>query len=40
MRKRRIFQIAAAGEDDQNGDGDGYPNRYVGFLRVQVVPQF
>jgi len=35
-----LTRIAAAGEDDQNGNGDGYPNLYVGFLHVQVIPQF
>ncbi len=35
-----LARIAAAGEDDQNGPGDGYPNLYVGFLHVQVTPLF
>ncbi|HEX3779357.1 MAG TPA: peptidylprolyl isomerase [Pseudonocardiaceae bacterium] len=35
-----LARIAAAGEDDQNGAGDGYPNLYVGFLHVQVTPEF
>jgi peptidyl-prolyl cis-trans isomerase B (cyclophilin B) len=34
-----LKKIAAAGEDDQNGTGDGYPNRYTQFLHVQVIPQ-
>ena len=34
-----LRKIAAAGEDDQNGAGDGYPNLYVGFLHVQVIPE-
>jgi hypothetical protein len=25
-----LGKIAAGGEDDQNGPGDGYPNKYVG----------
>ena len=31
-----LKKIAAAGEDDQNGPGDGYPNLYVGFRDVDV----
>jgi peptidyl-prolyl cis-trans isomerase B (cyclophilin B) len=31
-----LTKIAAGGEDDQNGPGDGYPNRYVGILSVVV----
>jgi peptidyl-prolyl cis-trans isomerase B (cyclophilin B) len=34
-----LQKIAAAGDDQQNGPGDGYPDRYTAFLRVQVVPQ-
>jgi peptidyl-prolyl cis-trans isomerase B (cyclophilin B) len=34
-----LAKIAAAGEDDQNGAGDGYPTRYVDFLHVQVIPE-
>jgi peptidyl-prolyl cis-trans isomerase B (cyclophilin B) len=34
-----LKKIAAAGEDDQNGTGDGYPARYTQFLHVQVIPQ-
>jgi peptidyl-prolyl cis-trans isomerase B (cyclophilin B) len=33
-----LRKIAAAGDDSQNGPGDGYPNRYTGFLAVQVIP--
>ncbi len=32
-----LRKIAAAGDDSQNGPGDGYPHRYVGFRRVQIV---
>ena len=32
-----LQKIAAAGDDSQNGPGVGYPNRYVGFQRVQIV---
>jgi len=31
-----LKKIAAAGEDDQNSGGDGYPNLYVGFSDVDV----
>src|SRR5262245_21500447 len=31
-----LAKIAAGGEDDQNGPGDGYPNSYVGILSVHV----
>ena len=34
-----LQRIAAAGDDQQNGPGDGYPNRYTQFYFVQVVPQ-
>jgi hypothetical protein len=34
-----LKKIAAAGEDDQNGTGDGYPTLYVGFLFVQVISE-
>jgi peptidyl-prolyl cis-trans isomerase B (cyclophilin B) len=34
-----IQKIAAAGDDEQNGPGDGYPNRYTAFFAVQVIPQ-
>ena len=35
-----LQKIAAAGDDQQNGPGDGYPNRYTQFEFVQVLPQF
>jgi peptidyl-prolyl cis-trans isomerase B (cyclophilin B) len=31
-----LRKIDAAGEDDQNGPGDGYPNLYVGILTVGI----
>ncbi|GAA1694922.1 hypothetical protein GCM10009765_50200 [Fodinicola feengrottensis] len=31
-----LKKIAAAGEDDQNGDGDGYPTAFTQILHVQV----
>jgi peptidyl-prolyl cis-trans isomerase B (cyclophilin B) len=34
-----LQKIAAAGDDQQNGPGDGYPNLYTAFLYVQVIPQ-
>jgi peptidyl-prolyl cis-trans isomerase B (cyclophilin B) len=33
-----LQKIGAAGDDSQNGPGDGYPNLYTGLLAVQVVP--
>ena len=33
-----LQKIAAAGDDDQNGPGDGYPNDYTAFLHVEIVP--
>jgi peptidyl-prolyl cis-trans isomerase B (cyclophilin B) len=33
-----LQKIAAAGDDSQNGPGDGYPNRYTAFLGVQIIP--
>jgi peptidyl-prolyl cis-trans isomerase B (cyclophilin B) len=33
-----LQKIAAAGDDQQNGPGDGYPNLYTQFLFVQVIP--
>jgi len=33
-----LAKIAAAGEDDQNGPGDGYPNEYVAILHVLIKP--
>jgi peptidyl-prolyl cis-trans isomerase B (cyclophilin B) len=32
-----LRKIAAAGDDSQNGPGDGYPHRYTAFSRVQIV---
>ncbi|HEX4704477.1 MAG TPA: peptidylprolyl isomerase [Pseudonocardiaceae bacterium] len=32
-----LARIAAAGEDDQNSVGDGYPNLFVGFRHVQIL---
>ncbi len=32
-----LQEIASAGDDQQNGPGDGYPDRYVGILHVQVL---
>jgi peptidyl-prolyl cis-trans isomerase B (cyclophilin B) len=32
-----LQKIAAAGDDQQNGPGDGYPNAFTQFLFVQVV---
>jgi peptidyl-prolyl cis-trans isomerase B (cyclophilin B) len=34
-----LQKIAAAGDDQQNGPGDGYPNRFTEFLAVQIIPQ-
>lgn len=34
-----LQKIAAAGDDQQNSPGDGYPNRYTAFLYVQVIPE-
>jgi peptidyl-prolyl cis-trans isomerase B (cyclophilin B) len=34
-----LQKIAAAGDDQQNGPGDGYPNRYTEFLYTQIIPQ-
>jgi peptidyl-prolyl cis-trans isomerase B (cyclophilin B) len=31
-----LAKIAAGGEDDQNGPGDGYPNKYVEILHVLI----
>ena len=31
-----LQKVAAAGEDDQNGPGDGYPTLFVGFRHVQI----
>jgi peptidyl-prolyl cis-trans isomerase B (cyclophilin B) len=35
-----LQKIAAAGEDDQNSAGDGYPNDYVLFHHVSIRPQW
>jgi peptidyl-prolyl cis-trans isomerase B (cyclophilin B) len=34
-----LQRIAAAGDDQQNNPGDGYPNLYTQFEYVQVIPQ-
>jgi peptidyl-prolyl cis-trans isomerase B (cyclophilin B) len=31
-----LRKIAAAGDDSQNGPGDGYPHRYTAFRAVQI----
>jgi peptidyl-prolyl cis-trans isomerase B (cyclophilin B) len=31
-----LEKIAAAGDDSQNGPGDGYPHRYVGIKQVHI----
>jgi len=33
-----LQKIAAAGDDSQNGPGDGYPNLYTAFRHVQIIP--
>ena len=33
-----LQKIAAAGDDQQNGPGDGYPNLYTEFRVVQIIP--
>ena len=33
-----LQKIAAAGDDSQNGPGDGYPNLYTEFRSVQIIP--
>jgi peptidyl-prolyl cis-trans isomerase B (cyclophilin B) len=33
-----LQKIAAAGDDQQNGPGDGYPNLFTQFLDVLVIP--
>jgi peptidyl-prolyl cis-trans isomerase B (cyclophilin B) len=33
-----LQRIAAAGDDEQNNPGDGYPNRYTAFYAVQIIP--
>jgi peptidyl-prolyl cis-trans isomerase B (cyclophilin B) len=32
-----LQKIAAAGDDQQNGPGDGYPNRFTEFFAAQVI---
>jgi peptidyl-prolyl cis-trans isomerase B (cyclophilin B) len=32
-----LAKIAAAGDDSQNGPGDGYPHLFVGFRHIQIV---
>ena len=32
-----LRKIAAAGDDSQNGPGDGYPHRFTAFTRVRIV---
>jgi peptidyl-prolyl cis-trans isomerase B (cyclophilin B) len=32
-----LARIAAAGDDSQNGPGDGYPHLFVGFRHIQIV---
>ena len=32
-----LQKIAAAGDDQQNGPGDGYPNKFTEFAYVQVI---
>jgi len=32
-----LQKIAAAGDDSQNGPGDGYPTRYTAFRYVQII---
>jgi peptidyl-prolyl cis-trans isomerase B (cyclophilin B) len=32
-----LQKIAAAGDDSQNGPGDGYPHLFVGFRHIQIV---
>jgi len=33
-----LQKIGAAGDDSQNGPGDGYPNLYTALLAVHIVP--
>jgi peptidyl-prolyl cis-trans isomerase B (cyclophilin B) len=35
---RVLRKIAAAGDDQQNGPGDGYPTRYTEFRFLQIIP--
>ncbi len=32
-----LRKIAAAGDDSQNGPGDGYPHLFTAFRYVQIV---
>jgi peptidyl-prolyl cis-trans isomerase B (cyclophilin B) len=32
-----LEKIAAAGDDSQNGPGDGYPHAYTAFTNMQIV---
>jgi hypothetical protein len=32
-----LEEIAAAGDDSQNGPGDGCPHAYTGFKRIEIV---
>ena len=32
-----LRKIAAAGDDEQNGPGDGYPNRYTEIMRFAIA---
>ena len=32
-----LRKIASAGDDSQNGPGDGYPNLFVKFRYVQII---
>lgn len=34
-----LRRIAAAGDDEQNGPGDGYPTAYTGIRVVQISPR-
>jgi peptidyl-prolyl cis-trans isomerase B (cyclophilin B) len=34
-----LRKIAAAGDDSQNGPGDGYPHLYTAFRYVQIIPR-
>ena len=32
-----LRRIAAAGDDSQNGPGDGYPHRFVLFRHIKII---
>jgi peptidyl-prolyl cis-trans isomerase B (cyclophilin B) len=32
-----LRKIAAAGDDSQNGPGDGYPHRYTAFRHIRII---